>query len=73
MKAPLFKRGMAVKRMLCGPGPLQSTEPGKVLRIDKRGVWLDNGEGNRPSGPFNPVTGWHPDDVFGTRQRIDPK
>lgn len=29
----------------------------KVLRVDKRGVWLDNGYGNDPSGPF--VNGRH--------------
>lgn len=47
----MFKKGMRVIRVLHGAG-LVSQEESTVLKVDKRGVWLDNGNGNRPSGPF---------------------
>jgi len=28
-----------------------------ILKVDKKGVWLDNGPGNDPDGPFDPATG----------------
>lgn len=67
---PKFKKGMAVRRCLIGPGSLMSEEPAKILSIKKDGVWLDNGRGNSPSGPFDLLTGWHKESVYGTRQRI---
>ena len=45
-----------------GPFPgYKSVEDGIVLEVTKEGVWLDNGEGNDPSGPFNIKTGIHID------------
>jgi len=47
----MFKKGMPVIRVLHGAGVV-SQENSIVLKVDKRGVWLDNGNGNDPSGPF---------------------
>jgi len=32
-------------------------EEGDILSLDEKGVWLDNGPGNDPSGPYDPETG----------------
>lgn len=32
-------------------------EEGDILSLNDEGVWLDNGPGNDPSGPYNPKTG----------------
>lgn len=34
-------------------GGITTTEKKKVIKVDTKGIWLDNGEGNRPSGPFD--------------------
>ena len=52
-----FKRGQQVKQSLSGAGFTTSDPPRPVLKVTKRGVWVDNGAGNDPSGPFDPVTG----------------
>jgi len=67
-----FKKGQAVIRELHGGG-MVSQEEEVVLRVDKDGVWLDNGPGNDPDGPFDSKTGWHSESVFGFRQRIAAK
>lgn len=69
---PMFRRGQIVTVQVYGPGPLHSEEPGyKILKVDKRGVWLDNGDGNDPKGPYDPNTGEHRNgSVFGVGQRI---
>jgi hypothetical protein len=46
-----FKKGMKVIRFLSGGGQI-TQEDAVVLKVDKKGVWLDNGDGNDPSGPF---------------------
>lgn len=51
-----FTKGQKVKHCLSGAG-FTTDEPGVVLKVTKKGVWLDNGPGNDPSGPFDPVTG----------------
>lgn len=51
-----FKKGQKVTKYLAGAGYVTG-EDAEVLRVDRRGVWLDNGPGNDPSGPFNPKTG----------------
>lgn len=52
----MFKKNQNVWLYLVGGG-IETREAGVVLRVDKRGVWLDNGRGNDPSGPFDPKTG----------------
>lgn len=51
-----FVKGAAVTHCLSGFGEI-SEEPARVLKVTKKGVWLDNGKGNDPDGPFDPVTG----------------
>lgn len=63
-----FAPGAMVRLTLRGPGDLQSSEERPVLRVDEDGgVWLDNGKGNDPTGPF--VDGKMPP-VFGTYLQI---
>ncbi len=47
----VFKEGALVTRILHGAGHT-SKESATVLRVDSQGVWLDNGMGNKPDGPF---------------------
>jgi hypothetical protein len=47
----MFKKGMRVRAILHGAGVVTEEEC-IVLRVDRDGVWLDNGVGNDPSGPF---------------------
>jgi hypothetical protein len=47
----MFKKGMRVRAILHGAGVVTEEER-IVLRVDRDGVWLDNGVGNDPSGPF---------------------
>lgn len=51
-----FRKGQPVIKYLSGAG-YTTEEDAVVLKVDKRGVWLDNGPGNDPSGPFDPKTG----------------
>ncbi|MBC8737127.1 hypothetical protein F6X40_09940 [Paraburkholderia sp. UCT31] len=51
-----FKPEMHVKKTLFGRGE-PTTAYGIVLRVDEEGVWLDNGAGLRPAGPYHPETG----------------
>ena len=45
-------KGQKVIVVLHGGG-LESRETKAVLKVDKEGnVWLDNGDGNKPSGPY---------------------
>lgn len=53
-----FIKGQTVVQKFNYAG-LTTEETFSILRIDKKGVWLDNGDGNDPSGPFNPTTGRH--------------
>ena len=44
---------------------IETEEHCTVSEIDARGVWLDNGPGNDPSGPFDPVSGeWEDNNVI---------
>ena len=57
-----WKKGQKVKIIVEGPLPTyRSIEEGIVLEVTNKGVWLDNGVGNDPSGPFNVKTGVHVD------------
>lgn len=40
-------------------GGILTEEEGVVSEVNKKGVYLDNGEGNDPSGPFDRNTGEH--------------
>lgn len=51
-----FSKGQKVVKSLTGAG-FTTTEKAKVLKVDAKGVWLDNGAGNSPSGPFDAHTG----------------
>ena len=65
-----FTKGQKVVRILHGAG-LESKEDAIVLKIDKNGgVWLDNGEGNNPSGAY--ING-KKEGVFGFWEEIIPK
>jgi hypothetical protein len=51
-----FKKGQRVKRSLNMVG-VTTGEEETVLMVRKGEVWLDNGPGNDPSGPFDDSTG----------------
>ena len=63
-----FKPGMKVIAYLHGAG-LVTKEEREVLKVNKKGVWLSNGKGNDPSGPF---VGGKMQGVFGFWQEIKP-
>ncbi len=46
-----FKKNMQVRCVLHGAG-VATEEVRTVEKVDKQGVWLSNGYGNDPSGPF---------------------
>lgn len=65
-----FKKGQTVWIALSGAGTI-SYEEREIGTIRKNGVWLDNGIGNDPTGPFNPETGRYlGDTVFGFSMKI---
>jgi hypothetical protein len=51
-----FKKGQTVT-LHVNIGGITTYETATISRIDKEGVWLDNGEGNDESGPFDKYTG----------------
>jgi len=51
-----FAAGDKVRDTLIVAG-IPSARVETVLRVDDQGVWLDNGSGNDPSGPFDSMTG----------------
>ena len=51
MKKIVYKKGDIVRCILHGAG-VDTEEKREIERVDKSGVWLSNGYGNRPSGPF---------------------
>lgn len=66
-----FRKGDKVVRILRGAG-VESSEESEVLYVRKGEVWLDNGPGNDPSGPYNPATGKSmADEFFGFTTRIE--
>ena len=68
-KAVMFKKGMKVIRILHGAG-VTSKGKGVIERVDEDGVWLSNGIGNDPSGPF--VNG-RKEGIFGFWEEILPQ
>jgi hypothetical protein len=66
-----FKKGQKVIKYLAGGG-FTTKEDAVVLEVDKDGVWLDNGNGNDPSGPFDPVNGNGEAPLTGWRSYIEP-
>ena len=51
-----FRKGQQVLRRLIYAG-VSTEEVATVLHVRKGQVWLDNGPGNDPSGPFSAVDG----------------
>ena len=66
-----FKKGDEVMIAVNIAG-IKTYEDSVVLKVTKKGVFLDNGAGNDPSGPYNPVTGLLEDSYFGS-QKIQKK
>jgi len=52
----MFEKGQKVKLIASVMG-IKTEYVETVLRVDKKGVWLDNGPGNDPSGPYDSLTG----------------
>jgi hypothetical protein len=46
-----FRKGDKVWQRVHVAG-LVTQEEAEVLKVDEAGVWLDNGQGNDPDGPF---------------------
>lgn len=68
-----FKKGQSVHVELTGGG-FTTRETKRVLSVDDTAVYLSNGPGNDPSGPFDPITGRRSEAlVGGFTQRIVPK
>lgn len=69
-----FKKGDRVKIVNNIYGII-TEEDGIVLKVNKRGVWLDNGVGNDPTGPFDRFTGqWEDNGVIpGASMKIRPR
>jgi len=63
-----FKKNQKVK-LSVRVGGIVTSSNAKVLKVNKEGVWLDNGVGNDPSGPFDPITGERP--MFIGSQKIE--
>lgn len=62
-----LKKGDKVWRYLSIAG-ITTKEEEIVLKVTKKGIYLDNGPGNDPSGPFDIKTGYHKDihEMFGS-------
>lgn len=53
-----FKKGEQVTVSVHAAGVVTNDGiPKTILKVDESGVWLDNGNGNDPSGPYNRYTG----------------
>lgn len=68
-----FQKGQRVIRITSVMG-IETQELAEVLVVDEKGIWLDNGPGNRPDGPYDSRTGqWADNDVIlGSRSTIVP-
>jgi len=68
----MFKKGEQVLLALAGAG-YTSFDSFFIGKVNKDGVWLDNGPGNDPTGPFDPKTGEYKGDMMpGFVQKIVP-
>lgn len=67
----MVREGDIVFLQVCVMG-ITTEEERIVLRVDDDGIWLDNGPGNDPSGPYDTETGeWADNHVIpGASQRI---
>lgn len=52
-----FRKGQKVFWKMIGACGIYASENARVSRIDEGGVWLSNGPGRKPSGPFSARTG----------------
>lgn len=66
----MFKVGDKVITYLDGAGYTTKEKARKIIAIDERGVWLDNGSGNDPSGPFDPETGDYENNAYVAGMRM---
>jgi hypothetical protein len=57
-------------RLIITIGGIRTAETKCVLRVDEDGVWLDNGYGNDPDGPYDSETGEYLGDLFMGSRRI---
>ena len=54
----IFKKGEKVTVSVHAAGIVTNDgEPKTILRVDDDGVWLDNGAGNSPTGPYDKYSG----------------
>ena len=68
----MFKKGQQVVQYLSGAGYV-TEEICTVLEVTKGEVWLDNGDGNDPTGPFDATTGEYTEFCIpGFSKRIAP-
>ena len=65
----MFKVGQEVIQLLTGAG-FTTDETYTILEIKRGKIWLDNGPGNDPSGPFNKNGQYEGDTMSGFTQRI---
>ena len=66
-----FRKGQEVNLALTGAG-FTTREVYTILEIKSGKVWLDNGFGNDPTGPFNAETGRYEELTMpGFSQRIE--
>lgn len=70
-----FHTGQKVSVALTTPNPfggpaITTYEPSIVLSNESGQVWLDNGEGNDPSGPFDAKTGRRIESLVGCSMRL---
>ena len=56
VKEKLFEKGQEVIVLLHGAG-VTTSEAQTILEIKDGEIWLDNGFGNDPTGPFDAKTG----------------
>ena len=66
-----IKKGDMVMLVLIGFGAVTREGPMPVLRVDKRGIWVSNGSGNDPYGPYDPRTLTARDGVPGFTAKIE--
>lgn len=67
-----FKKGQRVVLETHGAGHVTEEDDHTVLWNRKGEVWLDNGPGNDPTGPFDQDGGYLGDLMFGFNFHIRP-
>ncbi len=65
-----FRKGDTVRLILSGAG-FDTFEQATVAFVRKGEIWLDNGPGNDPTGPFNQAGRYLGFTIGGFSQRIE--